>query len=280
MIPFDFEYYKPSSISEAVELHRQLDEAGKKPVYYSGGTEIITLSRLNLFYTEAVIDIKGIPECCLCEKEGTRLHLGAGLPLAEIERADYFSLLTVTSKDIADNTARMKITLGGNVCSELIYREAILPFLLSDSQVVTAGASGEVSRPVNEFFNKEIVLEKGEFLVRFITEERFLRAPYFHTKRRKQWNTGYPLITVAALQAEGKTRTAYSGLSPFPFRSRIMEESLNRDNMPLRRKAEQAVNNIPHEIISDSEGSAEYRKFVLKNVLMDVMTRMGRRGPE
>ncbi|UTR09795.1 FAD binding domain-containing protein [Evansella sp. LMS18] len=280
MIPFDFDYYKPSSISEAVELHRQLDEAGKQPVYYSGGTEIITLGRLNLFYTEAVIDIKGIPECCVCEIDGSNLHLGAGLSLAEIERADYFPLLTVTSKDIADNTARMKITLGGNVCSELIYREAILPFLLSDSHVITAGASGEVSRPVNELFNKELVLERGEFLVRFITEERFLSAPYFHTKRRKQWNTGYPLITVAALQAEGETRTAYSGLSSFPFRSQEMDESLNLSNTPLRRKAEQALNNIPHEIISDSEGSAEYRKFVLKNVLMDVMTRMGRRGPE
>ena len=63
MIPYDFEYYKPSSIQEALNLFVELNKTGRKPVYFSGGTEIITLGRLNLVTGDAVIDLKEIPEC-------------------------------------------------------------------------------------------------------------------------------------------------------------------------------------------------------------------------
>ncbi len=60
MIAFNFEYYKPDSLDEAVKLHKGLSESGKEPLYYSGGTEIITMARRNDLVTKAVIDIKGI----------------------------------------------------------------------------------------------------------------------------------------------------------------------------------------------------------------------------
>ena len=63
MVPFDFAYYRPQSIAEATALFAALERDGKRPLYYGGGTEIITLSRLNLVRTAAVIDIKSIPEC-------------------------------------------------------------------------------------------------------------------------------------------------------------------------------------------------------------------------
>jgi CO/xanthine dehydrogenase FAD-binding subunit len=63
MISFDFEYYRPTTIEEAVHVFQQADSNGKEPLYYSGGTEIISMARLNQLRTGAVIDIKGIPEC-------------------------------------------------------------------------------------------------------------------------------------------------------------------------------------------------------------------------
>lgn len=58
MIPFDFEYYKPETVEEATLLYAELNSQRKKPVYYGGGTEIISMSRALNRYTEAVIDIK------------------------------------------------------------------------------------------------------------------------------------------------------------------------------------------------------------------------------
>ena len=52
MIPFDFEYYRPDSISQAVDLFMSLTRQAKKPMYYGGGTEIISMAGPTTFTPE------------------------------------------------------------------------------------------------------------------------------------------------------------------------------------------------------------------------------------
>lgn len=47
MIPYEFDYYRPKNIEEAIEIYLELESQGKKPIYYGGGTEFITISRVN-----------------------------------------------------------------------------------------------------------------------------------------------------------------------------------------------------------------------------------------
>ncbi len=274
MIPYDFEYYRPASIAETVRLFWVLDHQGKSPVYYSGGTEIITLARLHLIKTGAVIDIKHIPECRALGFEQNRLVLGAALSLTKLEEANPFPLLSKTSSGVADRTARNKITLGGNLCGQIFYREAALPFLLADSQAVIAGRDGIQRRSVHDVFNGGLRLGKGEFLVQLLTERSYSGLPYVSVKKRKQWETGYPLITVSALRKEERLRVAFSGLCPFPFRSAELEEDLNRRHVPLETRIDQAVRRLPAPLLNDIEGSSEYRIFVLRNLLAEVMEEM------
>ena len=42
MITFDFDYYKPDSVEQAVKIFKDLSERGKTVIYYAGGTEIIS----------------------------------------------------------------------------------------------------------------------------------------------------------------------------------------------------------------------------------------------
>ncbi|MGG1314629.1 FAD binding domain-containing protein [Cohnella laeviribosi] len=274
MIPYDFEYYRPASVAEAIRLYGGLEKQGKSPVYYSGGTEIITLGRINLVKTGAVIDIKHIPECQVLGFEQNRLILGAGLSLTKLEEADPFPLLSKTAREVADRTSRNKITLGGNICGRIFYREAVLPFLLADSHVVLAGRDGIKRRSVHDVCNGNLRLDKGELLVQLLTERSYLELPHVSIKKRKQWETGYPLITVAALRKDDRIRVAFSGLCPFPFRSVELEEELNRRHVPLKTRVDQAVRRLPSPILNDIEGSAEYRIFVLRNLLEDVMEEM------
>jgi CO/xanthine dehydrogenase FAD-binding subunit len=274
MIPYDFEYYRPASVAEAIRLYGGLEKQGKSPVYYSGGTEIITLGRINLVKTGAVIDIKHIPECQVLGFEQNRLILGAGLSLTKLEEADPFPLLSKTAREVADRTSRNKITLGGNICGRIFYREAVLPFLLADSHVVIAGRDGIKRRSVHDVCNGNLRLDKGELLVQLLTERSYLELPHVSIKKRKQWETGYPLITVAALRKDDRIRVAFSGLCPFPFRSVELEEELNRRHVPLKTRVDQAVRRLPSPILNDIEGSAEYRIFVLRNLLGDVMEEM------
>ncbi|WHY88332.1 FAD binding domain-containing protein [Neobacillus novalis] len=271
MLPFDFEYYKPETLQEAVELYQYLDQQGKQPMFFSGGTELITLGRIDLAYTEAVIDIKDIAECKVMQVSGDHLLIGSTLTLTQIEEANLFPLLTKTASQVADHSARGKITLGGNICARIFYREAVLPFLLADSQVVIAGTDGGKVVAIHDVFQGELKLKRGEILVQTATESRFIRAPFFSFKRRQQWETGYPLITVAALKIDQEVRVAVSGLCPFPFRSKEVETALNKSGQSAVARVDGALAVLPKPILNDVEGSAEYRLFVLRNLLVDVL---------
>lgn len=276
MLPFDFDYYRPESLQEAVDLFQYLDQQGKQPFIFSGGTELITLGRIDLAFTEAVIDIKDIAEFNVIQVGGEHLVLGSTLSLSKVEEANPFPLLTKTASEVADHTAREKITLGGNICARIFYRETVLPFLLADSQVLIIGPNGKKIVPINDIFQEELRLEKGEFLVQIATENRFIRAPFYTVKRRQQWETGYPLITIAAVNIEGRIRVAISGLCPFPFRSIGVEEALNNRGQSWEARVDAAISVLPQPILDDVEGSSEYRLFVLRNLFSDLLAALDR----
>jgi CO/xanthine dehydrogenase FAD-binding subunit len=271
MLPFDFDYYKPVTLKEAVELYQTLDRQRTQPMFISGGTELITLGRINLAYTEAVIDLKDIAECKVMQMSGEYLVLGSTLTLTKIEEANLFPLLTQTASEVADHTSRGKITLGGNICAQIFYRETVLPFLLADSQVVIIGPEGIKVVLINDIFREQLLLKRGEFLIQIATERQFLEAPFVSIKRRQQWDTGYPLITVAALKKDNEIRLALSGLCPFPFRSKSIEKALNNRDIPVSERVSRALEELPGPILDDVEGSADYRRFVLRNLLLDVV---------
>lgn len=274
MIPDDFEYYRPTSIREAVQLDQTLRKQGKMPAYYSGGTEIITLTRINMFVTDAVIDIKGIPECNTFTEHNGAVVIGAAVPLTRLTDSSLFPLLGQTAGVIADHTARNKITVGGNISGQIFYREAVLPFLLADSLVVIAGPSGIRQVSIHQVFAGELQLDPGEFLVQLVTDQTYVRAPFRSIKKRRQGKTGYPLVTVAALKEGGRIRTAFSGLREFPFRSFDMEKLLNDRNLPPVERIEEAVRLLPKPFLHDVQGSAEYREFVLKQTLLVILEEM------
>ncbi|HBV85627.1 MAG TPA: xanthine dehydrogenase [Desulfosporosinus sp.] len=275
MISYDFEYFKPSSIDKAISLFQSLDQQGKEPIYFSGGTEIITLGRVNKIKTGAVIDIKEIPECLVLKRESNKLTFGAAQTLNRIRESQYFRFLNKAIGEIADHTARNKITLGGNMCANIIYRETILPLLLTDSQVIIAGPGGLKQLPLNEVFDQTLRLQRGELLIQIMIEEKESELPFLCIKKRRQWDVGYPLMTIAALKKDQQIRFAFSGLCSYPFRNEKMDGSLNNQALPKEARIEEAMRQIPAPVLKDVHGSEDYRRFVFKNTLLDVLDTIG-----
>jgi CO/xanthine dehydrogenase FAD-binding subunit len=275
VIPFNFEYYRPPTIQEAVQLFRQLAHQGKEPLYYSGGTEIITLGRINRVYTRALIDIKSIPECNTLALYNQKLILGSVLTLSRLHDSMAFPLLGEAAAGVADRTSRNKITLGGNICSRLIYREAVLPLLLTDSEVRIAGPAGLRQVPIQQVFNESLQLQNGEFLLQAITDKSYIHMPYAAVKKRKVADIDYPLVTIAAIRTDSMIRVAFSGVCAFPFRSQTVEDILNRDEMSLESKIDESIAHLPAPILDDIKGSAAYREWVLKTALYDTMQSLG-----
>ena len=271
MIPFDFEYYKPSSMIEAVDAFSLLNTQGKAPLYFSGGTEIISMARRSHLFTEAVIDIKGIPECNTFNVLNKKLVIGASITLTQLEESKLFPLLGRAARKVADHTVRNKLTVGGNICGKITFREAVLPFLLSDSTVVLASQIGIRNVPINQVFNKTLKLEKGEFLVQLVTDIGYSQLPFMSIKKTKQEKSAYPLISIDSLKKDGQIRFAFSGVCPFPFRSSTIEQVLNDKNIPLELRINKALSILPAPINNNLESSAEYREFVLKNTLSEII---------
>jgi CO/xanthine dehydrogenase FAD-binding subunit len=270
MIEFDFEYYRPSTIEEAVRLYHALDSNGKNPIYYSGGTEVITMARLGQIEMGAVIDIKGISECRVYGYRGQDLVIGSSVTLTQLSEVPEFPLLGVTGSRVADHTARNKITIGGNICGEIMYREAVLPLLLAESRVVIAGINGVRTVPILNVFRQRLLLGRGEWLVQIITDYRILQFPFFSVKKRKLDLIDYPLLTLSALKSGDFIRVAFSGLTSYPFRSAEIEDILNDRNSPQEERIQRTIHKLPAPVLDDWLGSADYRLFVLKNTLADM----------
>ncbi|EKQ52832.1 MULTISPECIES: FAD binding domain-containing protein [unclassified Clostridium] len=274
MIPFDFEYYKPETIEEAVQIHAELNKNGKKPLFYGGGSEIISMSRAHNIYTEGVIDIKGIPECNFQEIKDNKLIIGSAVTLTQIAEANLFPLLGLTVQRIADHTMQDKITLGGNIAGTIIYREAVLPLLIANSEIVIANLGGRKQVQFKDVFDKRIRLNYGELIVKVIIDEKYLSLPYLHVKRTKSDKIDYPLITLTALKDNDNINIAFSGLCNFPFRSSEIEEHLNDSKLSNNEKVNRVVASMPDLILNDLSGGSDFRKFMLQKMLIEVLEKM------
>ncbi|WPC40361.1 FAD binding domain-containing protein [Clostridium sp. JS66] len=274
MIPFDFEYYKPESINEAVTLFKELQSRGKEPKYYGGGTEIISMARANNIYAGAVIDIKGIPECNIHTLQNDSLIIGSAVTLTSIAEQDFFPLLSLTVKRIADHTIQDKITLGGNLAGTIIYREAVLPLLLSSSGAVIAGSCGIRKVPIMNIFEERIQIDNGDLIVQIEVKRNFLDMPHLHVKRTKSDKIDYPLITLAALNDNGIIKVAFSGLFKYPFRSFALENIINNKALNVNQRINNIISSISSNIYSDLNGSSEYRKFVLQSMLLETIEKL------
>ncbi len=271
LISFDFEYYRPDTIEEAFNIFNKLADSGKKPIYYGGGTEIISLARVNQIEFKSVVDLKSIPECTTLTTQGNQIILGAALPLTQICESNVFPFLTEVAKRAADHTSRNRITFGGNVCSSLPYRETVMPLLVCDAQVIIAGSNGKRAVTINQNFNQSISLQKGEFLVQFIIDTQYAGLPYKSLKKTRQGELDYPLVSVAAIKKDKHIRFSFSGVCPFPFRSIQIENDLNDSALPIVDRINNAILHLPATMVNDIYGSGEYRQFVLSNTLNDVM---------
>ena len=280
MIPFDFEYYKPDSVQAAVDLFQKLYSENKKPLYFCGGTEIITMARLSQIFTQAVIDIKDIPECNLLESNSEQILIGAAITLARLEEEKVFPLLSRVCNRIADHTSRCKITIGGNICGKIIYRETILPLLVADSEIIIAGKSGMRKVSIHEVFNKQMNLQAGEFVVQIVVQKRYTEMPYVTEKKTKIDRIDYPVVTIAALNNEKTLRISFSGLCEYPFRSPKIEEIINDRCFSAEERAYQLLSLIPDQIVDDVNSSSEYRKFVLQNLVIDAINTLERPAHE
>lgn len=274
MITADLEYYRPSALHEAIEICQRLSNQGKSPVYYSGGTEVITTLREGSLTAGAVIDLKEVPECRVLEIVEDRLVVGSAVTLNEVIDSNLFPLLGEVCRKFLDHTNRNKVTVGGNICSRLPYKETVLPFLVANSEALVEGPAGERRSPLSEAFHKAMNLSPGEILVQISARKDDLALPWaFHRATRLE-KLAYPLASIAAVIGDGLPRVAISGVCDFPFRSQAIEQEIGDTRSPLGVRIDKAMTRLPAPARNDIDGSGEYRVVVAKNLLAGIVRQL------
>mgnify|MGYP001194034941 CR=1 FL=1 len=274
MLSFDFEYYRPDTIEEAIGIYKELERIKKQSLYFSGGTEVVSMARKGVLKFDALIDLKGIKEMKDYASNEEEIYFGANMTLNEVAEQDSFPLLKQVVETIADHTVRNRITLGGNICGRLGYREAVLPFLLVDAEVCIAGAEGVKTLAMEKAFDRRLKLSSGEFVTGFKVKSSGSSLGGISIRKVRTTDVDYPLLHIAAMEDEKGIKLAVSGLCPYPFRSKALEQYLN-DIEGSDWDIKSIYELLPSQVKDDNIASSEYRKAVFEKSIEKLLRKRG-----
>src|SRR5699024_476271 len=153
----------------------------------------------------------------------------------------------------------------------IIYREASLVLLAANSHVLVGNTGGIQKISINEYWDMDIKDKEGDLIIQLITEKRYLNLPHAHVKRTKNEKIAYPLISAVALKDEENINIAFSGICDTSFRSKKIEENLNNISISPDKRINDTIEKITYKILDDNNGTPEYRKFVLANILEEII---------
>ncbi|RLG76746.1 MAG: xanthine dehydrogenase family protein subunit M [Thermoprotei archaeon] len=281
IIPFEFEYFEPRTVKEAVEL---LTKYGGEAKILAGGTDLIVRMKQRFIEPKYIINIKKIKELNFIEDRGDYLAIGAATKLREIEKSGIvkrkFEALYEAVRSMAGVQIRNMATIGGNLCNASPAADTAPPLLVFEAKLKIVGPNGERVVPINEFFlgPGKTVLKPNEIL----TE---IQIPY------QPEDTGSAFIKIArvamdlakvnvavALRTEGSivkwVRIALGAVAPTPIRAYKTEEFLvgkELNEETLKEAAEIVKTEV--KPITDIRSTAEYRREVSGVIVKDALLR-------
>jgi aerobic carbon-monoxide dehydrogenase medium subunit len=276
MIPASFDYYRASTVDEAVRL---LSEHGDAKLL-AGGHSLIPLMKLRLASPAALVDIGGLRELSGIREAGDDIVIGAlarhyALETSELLRSKA-QVVSEAAAQIGDVQVRNRGTAGGSLVHADPGADLPAVMLALDASMTVHGAAGDRSVPASDFFVEMLTtdVQPNEILtdIRFRSLGAHAGSAYVKFPNPA---SGYSVVGAAAvvgLGADGSVsdvRIGISGTAAMPFRASDTESAL-RGAQPTEdtvRAASQAASNGV-EALEDIHASAEYRLHLTR-----VMTR-------
>jgi len=268
MIPAPFDYHSPKTLSEAIGLLAQYDDAK----VLSGGQSLLPLLKLRLGSAGHLIDIGRVPGLEDIKEEGGFLKIGGRVRESALEHSDLirkkYPILADTAAVIADPLVRNLATVGGNLAHGDPANDHPATMLALGAIVVATGPRGERTILIDQFFTNlfETALAKDEIL----TEIRVPVPPpksggaYVKLERKVgDFATAGAAVQVT-LGAKGEIVRAGIGLTNAaftPVKATDAEKFLQGKNpdaatiAEASRRAAAATDPSP-----DRRGSVEYKK--------------------
>jgi carbon-monoxide dehydrogenase medium subunit len=272
MIPKRFDYYAPVSLSEAIRLLGENEEAK----VLAGGQSLLAMMKLRLAAPTALVDISKLPGLSYVREERDHLAVGALTTFDLIEHAETllyrFAILKDAVGKLGDQQIRNLGTVGGSACHADPAADLPTALLVADAQFVIHGKNGHKVVPVREFFLDFFVTAVGHDEI--LTE---IRLPYppphsasafmKHSVREADFAIAMAGSSVALDNGDlcRDVRIGIGAAGPTPLRATAAEQYLKGkalDEPTMAEAAERAVEGA--EPASDAHGSKEYRLEMIK----------------
>jgi carbon-monoxide dehydrogenase medium subunit len=266
MYPPKFEYYRASSVSEALSLLEQ--HHGAKVL--AGGHSLIPAMNIRLANPGVLIDIGRIKELKGISAGNGSVRVGALTTHATIAASDQVpQVLSEAAGRIGDPQVRNRGTIGGNIAHADPASDLPTVLVALGATIHATSAGGERMIPAADFFTGilETALQEGEVVTAVTVPASGKGTGSAYTKLANPASR-YAMVAAAASVTldSGKCSNAgvaVGGLTPMATRAKSVESELtgNTLNPEVIAKAAGAVqNDLGDDILEDIHAGAEYRK--------------------
>lgn len=153
MIPPEFDYHAPTSVSEAVNL---LDQLGDDAKLLAGGHSLLPMMKLRFAEPAHLIDLNRIPQLRGIREEGGLIKIGAMTVENEVMNSALLKekapLLPKAVAWIADPQVRNRGTIGGDIAHGDPANDHPAIAMALDATFILQGPNGERSVKAVNFF--------------------------------------------------------------------------------------------------------------------------------
>jgi aerobic carbon-monoxide dehydrogenase medium subunit len=272
MIPPSFDYVAPKTLSEAVAVLGQNENAK----VLAGGQSLIPLMRFRLAGPTLLVDLNRVEGLSYIKEDDGKLKIGAMTRQSAVEHSELvstkYSLLADTVKVLSDPVVRNLGTVGGNVANADPVNDEPATMLAYEAEVVAMGPNGERVIPITSFYLDlyQSALARDEILteVRVPMPKRRSGGAYLKLERK----VGDYATAAVAAQVEldeggnfasvgiGLTNVGLTALKATAAEDFLRGKAATDDN--IRGAAKLAAEAA--QPIADSRGSEEYKRSLVK----------------
>jgi carbon-monoxide dehydrogenase medium subunit len=272
MLPAGFDYVRPSTLPEAVQILAQRGDEGK---LLAGGQSLIPLLKLRFALPDVLIDISRLPNMSYVRVDGANLLVGAGTRHASVAASpvarEHAPTLAAAAPQIADPIVRNWGTIGGSLVHADPAGDLGSVMIACDAVLVAQSTRGERTMRAREFFQGPFTtaLASDEILVEIripLAQGRVFGS--YSKLERKIGDFATVGVAVCLDMDDGMVRTGGIGLTAVGATN--VEATEAEEALQGRRLDGETIEAVARlsadaaDPTTDLRGSADYKRDVVR----------------
>jgi len=247
MIPREFDYHAPTTVSEAIGL---LDQFGDEAKLLAGGHSLLPMMKLRFAQPGHLIDLGRIPDLKGIREQGGTLRIGAMTTENDLIWSkllqDKCPLLVEGARLISDPQVRYKGTLGGDIAHGDPGNDHPALMLVLGASFVLRGSAGERTVPAEGFFlgSYATLMTPGEIMTEIRIPVPAPGSGHCYAKLKRKVGDYATAAAAVTLRMKGETvqeiAIALTNVGACVLRARAAEDALRGKPMTDASIAEAA----------------------------------------